>query len=538
MSEKGQLYFGGDIYTIDEACPTAEAIAVRDGKIVAVGSGSGCKSALGDDYEPVDLDGKALLPGFIDSHFHPVGMIIFEMFADLSEVTTIKELQDELRDLAQKDKTAKWIVGLQLDDKAIEESRLPDRHDLDSACPDRPVIVVTHDAHTVIANTKAIEAMEISASVENPEGGEIDREPDGFPAGPFRETAVEFPLGALPMPEIQTVIDAAKVVFEKVVAHGITSGGVVLQSDEEGVYGSQGVYDILLMTMLLDIIPINMYLILVAHDLTPFESARQTKLHNPQIGGGHRVNGFKFWADGTFGSYTSYMREPFTDQPDKKGFLLHSEEEMYRRMVEAHNAGLQIAIHVIGDAAVRTIIDLYDRLLSEYPKENHRHRLEHASLLDAEMIADITRLGLVISTQPMYIHSEKHWLHKRLGGKRAKWTYPFRAILDAGIKLAGASDAPVESIDVLHAISCCVTREGFETQQGITAAEAISMFTLNAAYAQFEESVKGSIAVGKRADLVVLSENPVSVPAEEIRNIRIERTIVGGKVLFLNESSG
>lgn len=538
MSVNGQLYFGGDIYTVDEACPKAEAVAVRDGKIVAVGSESDCKSALGDDYEAVDLDGKALLPGFIDSHFHPVGMIIFEMFADLSEVTTIKELQEELRDLAQKDKIAKWIVGLQLDDKAIKEGRLPDRHDIDSACPGRPVIVVMHDGHTVIANTKAIEAMGISASVENPEGGEIDREPDGYPAGPFRETAVEFPLGASPMPEIQTVIDAAKIVFEKVVAHGITSGGVVLQSDEEGVFGSQGVYDILLMTMLLDIIPINMYLILVAHDLTPFESARSSKLHNPQLGGGHRVNGFKFWADGTFGSHTAYMREPFTDRPDKEGFLLHTEEEMYRRMVEAHNAGLQIAIHVIGDAAVRTIIDLYDRLLKEYPREDHRHRLEHASLLDAEMITDIARLGLVISTQPMFIHSEKNWLPGRLGGKRAKWTYPFRAILDAGIKLAGASDAPVESINVLHAIECCVTREGFEPQQGLTAAEAIRMFTFDAAYAQFEESVKGSITVGKRADLVVLSKNPVSVPVEEIRNIRVERTIVGGRVLFLHDSSG
>ncbi len=532
MSEAGQFYFGGDVYTVDESCPTAEAVAVRDGKIVAVGSESYCRSALGDDYEPVDLAGKALLPGFIDTHFHPVGMIVFEMYADLSEVTTIKELQDELRDAAQKDRTAKWIMGLQLDDKALEESRLPDRHDLDAACPDRPAIVVIHDGHTVIANTKAIEAMEISALTENPQGGEIDREPDGYPSGPFRETAVEFPLGALPMPEIQTVVDTAKVVFEKIVAHGITSGGVVLQTDSEGVFGSQGAYDVLLMTMLLDIIPINMYLILVAHDLTPFEAARQTKLHNPQLGAGHRINGFKFWADGTFGSYTSFMRAPFTDQPDKKGFLVHTEGEMYRRMVEAHNAELQIAIHVIGDAAIRTIIDLYDRLLREYPKEDHRHRLEHASLLDTEMIADIARLGLVVSTQPMFIHSEKHWLHKRLGADRAKWTYPFRALLDGGVKVAGASDAPIESINVLHAIQCCVTREGFEPQQGITVEEAIRMFTLDAAYAQFEESVKGSIAAGKRADMVILSENPVSVPPEKIRDIRIERTIIGGKVLY------
>jgi len=535
MSDNEQLYFGGEVYTVDESCPAADAVAVRDGKIIAVGSESACRAALGEGYESIDLDGGVLLPGFIDTHFHPVGMIVFEMYADLSEVTSIKELQDELRDSAKQDPTAKWIMGLQLDDKALDESRSPNRHDLDAACPDRPAIVVTHDGHTVIANTKAIETTGVSASTEDPEGGAIDREPDGYPAGPFRETAVEFPLGALPMPEIQKITSTAKVVFEKIVARGITSGGIVIQTDEEGTFGSQGAYDVLLMTILLDMIPINMYLILVAHNIEPFESARGTKLHDPEVGAGHRINGFKFWADGTFGSCTAYMREPFTDQPDKTGFMVHSEDEMYRRMVEAHNAGLQIAIHVIGDAAIRAIIDLYDRLLSEHPKEDHRHRLEHASLLDAKMIEDIARLGLVVSTQPMFIHSEKNWLHKRIGAKRAKWTYPFRTLLDGGVKVAGASDAPVESIDVLHAIECCVTREGFETQEGITAEEAIRMFTIDAAYAQFEESVKGSISVGKRADLVVLSENPAKAPPEKIRDIRVVRTIVSGKTVYLHK---
>lgn len=245
----------------------------------------------------------------------------------------------------------------------------------------------------------------------------------------------------------------------------------------------------------------------------------------------------KIFADGTFGSLTAAMREPFSDQPDRRGFFIHTLEELYRRMVAAHLAGLQVAIHTIGDAANRACIDLYDRLLREYPLEGHRHRLEHASLLDQAMVEDMARLGLIASVQPLFIHSEREWLHRRLGAERARWTYPFRSLLDAGVKVAGASDAPVESADVLHAIQCCVTREGFEAEQGISAAEAVRMYTLDAAYAIFAEEETGSISVGKRADLVVLSANPVSVPPERIRDIRVKRTLVGGKTVYASEEA-
>jgi len=528
MSEKGQLYFGGKIYTVDDSRPTAEAVAVKNGRIVAVGSESDCRSALGPQFEPVDLRGRALLPGFIDTHLHPVMMTYFDMNADLRDVKSIKDLQNKMGDLARSAPPGAWVVGLNFDEQSLDEPRFLTRRELDVAGPDCPLIVIKHDGHTVMANTKAIEAAGISASTKNPEGGVIDREHDGYPAGPFRETASKLILGAMPMPEINSFVAGAKATFGKIIAHGITSAGVVLQACEEGPAGASGAFEVLAMQLLLEHVPFNMYGLLIAREIEKFDAARKTGLHQQELGG-HRIGGYKiFAADGTFGSCTAYMREPFTDQPDKRGFLVIESEEIYRRMEIAHKAGLQIAIHAIGDAANRVCIDLYNRLLKKYPRENHRHRLEHASILDAEMIADIARLGLVISTQPMFIHSEKHWLHKRLGADRAKWTYPFRAILDGGIKLAGASDAPVESTEVLHAIQCCVTREGFEPQQGISVAEAIRMFTINAAYAQFEETVKGSISVGKRADMVILSENPVSVPPEEIRNIRVEQTIVGG----------
>jgi predicted amidohydrolase YtcJ len=533
MSEPGQLYFGGEIYTVDPALPRAEAVAVQAGKIIAVGAKAECQKALGKNFEPVDLHGRALLPGFIDTHLHPVVMIFYDINADLSKVTTIAELQNRLRRAEARLSPTAWLIGLNFDEQILTDPHWPTRHELDAACPDRPVLIVKHDAHMVIANTQAIAALKLTAATPDPPAGVIDREPDGFPLGPLRESAAQMALGAMPMPEIQPMIQGARSTFQKLVAHGITSVGIILQTGTEGPAGQAGAFDVLAMNLFADQLPVNLYTLLIADHVAPVEAARRTKLHQAELGK-NRVAGIKIFSDGSLGACTAYMHEPFTDRPDQQGMLVNEPEEIYRRMVAAHSARLQIGIHAIGDKANRLCADLYARLFREYPRADHRHRIEHASVLDAGTIRDLARLNLVVATQPLFIHSEKHWLHKRLGAERAKWTYPFRAFLDAGIKLAGASDAPIESVDVLHAIQCCMTREGFEPQQGITAAEAVRMFTADAAYAQAEETVKGSITPGKRADLVVLSANPVSAPPDKIREIRVEKTVIGGRVLFEN----
>lgn len=474
---------------------------------------------------------SAALKAIDYANIHPVPLVYFDMNLDLHGISSIRGLQEKLRDAAATLSPGEWVIGLQLDDEALQERRLPNRHDLDSAVPDHPVAVLRHDGHTVIANTAAIEACGINANTPDPEGGHIDREPGGFPAGPFRENASSMIKDHLPIPDPKDFLAAARSAFSKLVAQRIPSVGVILQTDEEGPAGEQGAFDLLLMQFLPENIPINVYSVLVASDIDKVEAAIHSQLHQPEVRGGHRIGGLKIYADGTFGSHTAYMSKPFADRKDTRGFLTLPETEICRRMEMAHRIGLQVAIHAIGDAANRVCLELFRRLLDVHPRLGHCHRLEHASLLDQDMVREMARLGIVASVTPAYIFSEKTWLHKRLGQERAKWAHPFRSMIEAGVRLAGASDAPVESTSVLRALQTCVTREGFETQQAISLEQALRMYTTDAAYAQFEEDVKGSIAAGKRADLVALGTDPFAVAPRELGDITVESTIVGGGII-------
>ena len=528
MKDHGQLYFNGVVRTMDPACPAAGAVAVRGGKIIAVGAKRACAAAVGKGYEPVDLHDCALLPGFIDTHLHPILLIYYALICDLGGTKSIEEVQTGLREALSKKSGDSWLLGRNFDEQSMREKRVPDRHDLDKVSPDRPVVVIKHDGHSVFASTRAIEAAGVTASTQAPEAGIIEREVDGYPSGVFREIAAQLILNAMPMPELEVLVDGTRQTFNRLASLGLTSLGVVLQTGDEGPAGSAGAFDVPAMQLLLEHCPQSLYSLLITSDVTGLDGLKGSALNN----GANRLGGIKLFADGTFGSSTAYMFKPFSDNADKQGMLMHPPDELYRHMAAAHNAGWQVCIHAIGDAANGLCVELYTRLFKEHPRKGCRHRIEHASIMDQKTMRELSRLGIVVSTQPMFIHSEKDWLPRRLGNERCKTVYPFRSFLDAGIKVAGASDAPIESQDVLPAIQCCVTREGFEPQQCISVEEAVRMYTLDAAYAQFEDGIKGSITTGKRADLVVLSDDPFKVQPDKIRDIKVLRTVVGGETVY------
>jgi predicted amidohydrolase YtcJ len=527
------LYTGGPIVTLEPGAPPA-ALATAGGRIVATGDARSCRDALraagAADFAHVDLAGRCLLPGFIDTHLHPIMLVYFDANADLRGVRSVAELQAELRRRDAALPPGEWLVGLQLQDEDLAERRLPTRAELDAACGARPVVVVEHDGHSAVGNGLALAAAGIGAATPDPPGGRIARDARGEPDGACFESAAQQLLGAVPAPSLERLRDSARCSFARMSAHGITSAGVILQTDAEGPAGAAGALETLAMGVLLADLPFSTYAILIGRDPAAALAARATPLHDPAAG--RRVGGFKIFADGTFGSCTACMREPFSDRPGERGLWAHGEDELLARMRAAHAGGLQICVHAIGDAAVTRCVDLYERLLAESPKRDHRHRIEHASLVPPELVARIARLGIAISTQPLFIHSEKTWLQRRLGAERVRHVYPLRALVDAGVLVGGASDAPVESLDVLHAIQCCVTREGFEPQQALSPEEALRLFTRDAARLQFEEDEKGTLAPGKRADLVVTSGNPLAGPPDRIAELRVLRTVTGGRVVF------
>jgi len=538
MSE-GALYTGGEIVTLEPDAPRAEALATRGDRILAVGDAASCRAALHEagvsDFDHVPLAGRALLPGFIDTHLHPIPLLYFELNADLRGLADLAALAQALRRSAARLAAGEWLVGLQLDPEALAERRLPTAAELDAACPDRPVVVLGHDGHSASGNARALAAAGIDAGAGDPAGGRIERAADGSPTGVCRESAAQLLLGAVPTPPLERLRAGARDTFARLSACGITSAGVVLQTDDEGPAGAAGRLEAFGLAALLDVVPFCTYAILAGRRVDAAVAARETPLHDPARG--RRVGGFKIYADGTFGSCTACLREPFADRPETRGFLTLAEPEIEERMTAAHAAGLQLCVHAIGDAAIERTLALFERVLARAPRSDHRHRLEHASLVPPELVKRIARLGVAVSTQPLFIHSEKAWLQRRLGSERARHVYPLRALVDAGVRVGGASDAPVESPDVLHAIQCCVTREGFETQQALTPAQALRLYTRDAAWLQFEEAEKGSLAPGKRADLVIASASPLAVAPERIRELRVLRSVVGGRVTHGDEGA-
>ncbi len=514
---------------MDRAQPVASAAAVKQGLVLAVGDRQACAAALGKGHEPVDLRGRAMLPGFIDTHMHPVTMVFYSLNCDVGRAGSMADLQKKLSQTLARKTDNSWLAGLNFDEQSLHERRVPLRQDLDEVSGTVPIIVIKHDGHSVFTNTAAIQAAGLAASTPDPDAGTIEREADGYPSGAFREEATQLILSAMPIPDLNALIGGARNTFNRLASLGLTSAGIVLQTGDEGPAGAAGAFDVMAMQLFSEHCPLSLYSLLVTGELSSLEGLRNTTLAS----GANRLGGIKLFADGTFGSSTAWMHEPFFDSADKKGMLMHTPEELYGRMAEAHNAGWQVCVHAIGDAANQLCVELYGRLFREFPRNGCRHRIEHASILDRWTIEEMARLGVVVSTQPMFIHSEKEWLPRRLGMERCKTTYPYRDLLDAGVVMAGASDGPIESPDVLHAIQCCVTREGFQPHQCITLNQALRMYTIDAAFAQFEENKKGSITPGKRADIVILSQDPFKISPDSIKNIGVEETIAGGKTIFI-----
>jgi len=527
-----KLFFGGPILTVNESQPKVEAIGIEGEKIVAVGSLNDVKNTLKKDYDLINLNGLTLLPGFTDCHLHPILYTLYFLFPDLTNVSSLEELKSLLKESVKGKNKTELLIGFNLSEEKFEKPILPTRWDLDDPCPEHPVFILRYDSHIGIANSKALELAEIHEGTKIPDGGEFRRDHTGKLNGIITEKAINLILSKVKFPKAKKIENAATKAFESFAKKGLTSLHGILSADRSGEFGDVGAIELPLFKYLQDKVLQNCYILVNIEKVRKLFKIKKSFFEGEKIDSKFKIGGLKLFLDGSFGAKTACMFEPFSDAPDMCGFCVIEEEKIYEKMKQAHNKGLQIVVHAIGDKGNRVAMNLYKSLLEEFPRENHRHRIEHASMLTSDVLNDMGKYGIIASCQPPFINSEYMWLEKRLGKDRCNYTYPFKSIIESDVKLISGSDCPIEDPSPILGIHALVTRNDFIPDQCISIEEAIKTYTINAAYAAFEENVKGTIEVGKLADLVILDKNPMDVSKERIKEIQVMETIIRGKSVY------
>ncbi|MEJ2248127.1 MAG: amidohydrolase [Candidatus Lokiarchaeota archaeon] len=538
MNEVKKLIFNGDIITINSNLDQSEieAVAIEGEKIIGVGSIDKLRNLLDENYEEINLEGHCILPGFIDSHIHPILYIFFLLSPDLSNLRSLSELKSFLKENIKNKNKEKIILCLKLNEENFKNPILPKKWDLDEAVPDHPIFLLRYDFHIGVANSKALEIAGINENTIPPDGGEIRKNKNRELNGVISEQALSLIFSQIELPTLEEIKRGAERAFKNLAKRGITSIHGVFQADSGGEFGDLGALEIPIYKSILEKILQNTYSLTSTQNPKKLIHLKNTSIDLENKYGKFKLGGLKLFLDGTFGAATACLFKEFTDKPNKKGYCVVELDEIYEQMLEAHKLGFQVAVHAIGDKGNRILVDLYKELLKEFPKLNHRHRIEHASMLKNDVIKDMKELGLIASCQPPFLNSEYKWLEKRLGKERCKYTYPFKSIIDSGVILTAGSDCPVEDPDVIMGIHAMVNRNGFIPEECVSVEEAIKAYTINGAYASFQEDIKGTIEKGKLADFVILNENPLKIPKNEIKNLKILETIIRGETVYKRES--
>jgi predicted amidohydrolase YtcJ len=534
------VLMGGRIVTMDDSYPEATALAARDGLLVAVGTERRIDDFIGESTEVIDLGGALAVPGLIEGHAHFLSLGRAQMQLDLNGVADFDEIVAMVETAVAETEPGQWIRGRGWHQEKWTSSPEPNvsglpYHDkLSAVSPDNPVFLGHASGHAAMVNALALEMAGIDRRTPDPPGGEIVRDRRGRAIGVLRETAEEL-VGSLIDSEWDeaTIRRMVELASEESLAHGITSfqdaGSSFRLVELLADMAESGELDLRLWIMLGED---NESL---AAGLPGYEVYRR--------GGGYlTVGGIKRYADGALGSHGAWLLEPYSDLPDSVGLNVMTLEELREAADLAAEHELQLCIHAIGDRANRVTLDIFEEVISARDDGHElRWRIEHAQHIHPDDIPRFAELGIIAAMQPIHCTSDGPWVALRLGEDRARTgAYVWRDLLDSGAVIATGTDAPVEPVDSMSDYHAAVTRlmnngEYFYPEQSMTRMEALRARTIDAAYAAFEEDVKGSLEAGKYADVTVLSKDILEIPAEEILDTHVLYTIVGGEVRYRAE---
>lgn len=506
------ILHSGKVYTLDPKKLTARAIGVEDGRIVAVGADNEIKRIAPRDCLRIDLGGKAVVPGFIDCHTHFIQMGIDSMAVELSRAPTLREALELMRSAARKIPRGEWVVGTAWDESGWTNGRFITRSDLDACCPDHPAVAHRVCGHLSSVNSNAISSLGIHPGTP---GAEVDASEDL--TGILREDAVSIARSAT-VPDESTKLKGLARATKRAHSLGVTS------IHDNGEAGDFAVY--------LDALRAGKLGVRVWFN-TP-SSTLDSRIAMP-LSTGHgsdwlKLGGLKVFSDGALGARTAAVSEPYQDDSGNRGMFVHERDELQRIVSKANNAGIQLAIHAIGDEGISLAISSLAAGLAENPRRDARHRIEHLELPHRSHLRDMHRLKIIASMQPNFVGEwggPNGLYSARLGEKRAAMSNPFRDVLRARVRLVFGSDCmPFSPMYGIHS----AVNAPYPAQR-VSVADAVEAYTRSAAFASFEEQVKGTITPGKLADLVVLSADPFSESAR-MSSIRVVRTIIGGRVVF------
>jgi predicted amidohydrolase YtcJ len=521
----------GKIHTVDRAAPLAEALAICGERIAAVGGTEEIKKLAGPKTRIIDLAGKLVLPGFNDAHVHLVDGAEEIVGVDLRPAKDEREFARRLADHAAKLPKGKWILGGYWDHESWPSKTLPTRQLVDRAVPNNPVFVQRLDGHMAVANSLAISLAGVTKATQAPDGGAIVRDVSGEPAGVFKDNAMELIARAIPPPSDDDVRERVKAALKHAASLGVTTiQDMTASAAELRAYQT----------------------LLAAGELTAriysiqnhgIEGARQTGVTTGFGNDWIRIGGIKLFADGSMGSGTAAFFEPYADDPSTKGLLIQEPASLEKAMFDADAAGFQLVVHAIGDRANAIVLDILEKLARERGARDRRPRIEHSQVVRDADKARFKKVGVIASIQPSHCIDDMRWAEARIGKARSAIAYDFKSFVDAGVQVAFGTDWYVEPLDPMLGLYAAVTRQfpdgtpadGWFPEERLDLNRAIEFYTLGSAYAEFAEDRKGSIAVGRLADLVVLSKDLFAIPAREILTTRPVLTIVGGRAVFAKQ---
>ena len=528
-----KVFTNAYVWTVDSEQPEAEAIAIRDGKILAVTTAERIETYIGPDTRVIDAQGRLILPGFIDNHTHFTNGGFQLQSIDLRHAQTEEEFARLVAEWAERH-PGRWITGGTWDHDNFPGGNLPTRHLIDPYTQETPVFVRRYDGHMGLVNTYTLELAGITSETPDPPGGQIVRDPDtGEPTGILRNAAMGLVTRLIPERTMDDLLDATRLALHEARRYGVT--GIHDMSSPDDLRAYQQLYESGELTT-------RVYAIL---PFPRWEHLAETGIQAPFGNDFVRLGGLKAMADGSLGSSTALFFEPYTSDPSTRGLAsdVMGDGRLERWAMAADKAGLQPVIHAIGDSANSRILDLYDRISRENPERDRRLRIEHAQHIHPKDFERFAELGVVASVHPYHAIDDGRWAEGRIGWERCKTTYPFWSFLDAGVIMSFGSDWTVAPLNPLLTIYAAVTRrtldgenpDGWFPEQKITVGEAIRAHTLVSAYSAFDEDRLGSITPGKLADFVMLSDNILEIDPVGIKYVTVEMTVVNGRVVYMKD---